>query len=145
MKFSNKNIDYYTTSNIGNTKVEVYVEKLESVNNIEKYEFIFKVDDSTSNNNKISIIKDLYNLFLLVQKTLLEYIDNNIIAKINDNNIIQLIIEPEGINESEVVNKDKLYNYHLDRLVKNYNKTLDNIFCTHSKEGIRHIISFSRC
>lgn len=144
MKINNKNIDYYRTSNIGNTKVEVYVEKIELSNDLEKYEFIFKIDNSTTSHNKLSLIKDLYNLFLLVQSTLLEYIDKVVMNRLDVNKTIQLVIEPEDNNSIEANKKDKLYSYHLDRLAKEYTDVINNIFCTHEKKGNIHTLIFSK-
>jgi hypothetical protein len=145
MKVKNKNIDYHTTGIIGNSKVDIYVEKLKTdTNNLEKYEFLFEIDNSTSNNNKLVLIKELYQLFLMVQDSLFKYIEENIIDKLDGDKIIQLLIEPEGKDDKEVKLKDNLYHYHLKRLAKQYNDIIDDVVCTYIKQNNTHILNFSK-
>jgi hypothetical protein len=141
---SNKNIDYYLSEMVNGNTVEVFAEKLSSNDDlIEKYEFTFKINQSTS--KQVSLyIPDLYKIFVIVQKSLLEYINENVLNKINDNKIVQLMVEAEGKNKTEVDYKDKLYDYHFDRLARKYTEMDNDVCCEHTRNNLSHFLTFSK-
>jgi hypothetical protein len=139
---SKNNIDFYVSEMIGRNKVEVFTERMKTESKeLEKYEFIFKINDSTS--KEISLfISDLYKLFGIVQKSLISYIENSLLPKVHNEKNIQLVVEAEGKTQQEIDYKTKLYNYHLDRLSKHYTDFIPGLVCKHTYEGITHNLMF---
>jgi hypothetical protein len=141
---SNKNVDFYLSEMVSGNLVEVFAEKLSSNDDlIEKYEFTFKINQSTS--KQVSLyIPDLYKIFVIVQKSLLKYIEENILNNVSDNKSIQLMVEAEGNDEKEISYKDKLYDYHLTRLAKKYTNVENEVWCKHTRKDLSHFLTFSK-
>lgn len=139
---SRKNLDFYVSEMIGRNKVEVFTEKLTSENKeLEKYEFIFKINDSTLKETSL-FISDLYKLFVVVQKSLISYIENTLIPKVQNEINVLLMVEAEGKTQQEIDYKTKLYNYHFDRLSNHYTDFFPGLVCKHTYEGITHNLLF---
>lgn len=142
MKINQSNLYDYQMQIIGNHKVEFFTEKIDTLcKNFEKYEFFFKIEESTS--KKISFfINDLHKIYSYSQKILLSLIDNVIMNNLNVDKVYQLVIEAEAEDKKELDHKQRLYDYHFDRLAKNYSN--NNVLCTHSKEGYVHTLTFMK-
>jgi len=139
---SKNNLDFYTSEMIGRNKIEVFSEKLKSDSEyVEKYEFIFKINESTAKETSM-FITDLYKLLVIVQKSLISYIEESLLPKVQNEKSIQLLVEAEGNTQQEIDYKTKLYNYHFDRLSNHYTNFFPNLICEHTYEGITHYLSF---
>jgi len=139
---SKNNLDFYTSEMIGRNKIEVFSEKLKSDSEfIEKYEFIFKINDSTAKETSM-FITELHKLLTIVQKSLLSYIEESLLPKVQNEKSIQLLVEAEGNTQQEIDYKTKLYNYHFNRLSNHYTNFFPSLVCEHTYEGITHQLSF---
>lgn len=139
---SKNNLDFYTSEMIGRNKIEVFSEKLKSDSEyVEKYEFIFKINESTAKETSM-FITDLYKLLVIVQKSLISYIEESLLPKVQNEKSIQLLVEAEGNTQQEIDYKTKLYNYHFDRLSNHYTDFFPGLVCKHTYEGITHNLLF---
>lgn len=139
---SNNNVDFYLSDMVGGNKIEIFVEKLPSKENVDRYEFLFKLNGSTTKQLSLSI-PDLYKVFVVVQRSLLNYIQSNIVSCLTEDKQVQLMIEAEGNTQQEVAYKDNLYNYHLERLSKMLTKQPNDVVCTHTVVNKSHFLNFS--
>lgn len=127
---------------VGEAKIEIFIEKLESpCTFIDRQEFIFKINDSTSKSLNFPI-QELLHIYTIIQKSMVDYVQNEVIPKL-DTRHIQLMIEAEGGTNKETQKKDKLYNYQLDRLSESYTDLDRGIYCTHTRDGNHHYLNFS--
>lgn len=132
-----------TKQMVGKSKVEVFTEKLESTCVfIDRQEFIFKINGSTSKELNFHI-HELYQIYTIIQKAMIEYVQNEVIPKL-DTRHVQLMIEAEGGTDRETRKKDQLYDYQLDRLSKVYSNLAKGVYCGHTRNGDHHYLNFSK-
>lgn len=143
MKPSSKRVDKLCSKKVGNSEIKVFTENyITDDPKVRKAEFIFEIDSSTKKQLDFSII-DLYKIMSIVYHALNEYVEKKIIIELNSLSSFQIMIEADGDNDKEVKMKDKLYNYHLNRLAIKFSKMYDNVFCVHTKDNLTHYLTFS--
>jgi hypothetical protein len=144
MKSSNKRVENLCCHKIGNSEIKVFAENQISDNpEVRKSEFIFEIDSSTKKQLDFPIF-DLYKIMGIVCNALNDYVENTIFKELNNINIFQIMIEAEGNTEKEIIMKDNLYDYHLNKLAKKFSEVVDEIFCEHTKDNLTHYLTFSR-
>jgi hypothetical protein len=144
MKINQSNLYNYDVKTIGNNKVEFFTEKVESACKfIEKYEFFFRIEESTTKKFNF-FIRDLHQIYTLIQDSILSLIDDVIIKNINNDKVYQLIIEAESADKKELELKQKVYDYHFERLAKSYTDKDSGIYCHHTKDGYIHTLNFMK-
>lgn len=144
MKSSSKRVENLCCKKVGNSEIKVFAENQPSDNPlVRKTEFIFEIDSSTKKQTDFQIF-DLYKIMSIVYHTLNDYVENKIIKELNTYTAFQIMIEAEGNTEKEIMMKDNLYDYHLNRLAKKFSEVVDEIFCEHTKDNLTHYLTFSR-
>ena len=143
MKSCSKRIETLCHEKIGKSELKIFTEKIESsCKLLKKTEFIFEIDSSTKKKTDFSIF-DLKKIRYIVKNTLNEYIQDRILKEVSNLSFYQLIVEIEGNDQKEVEMKHVLYDTYLDKLAKNLNEVVDEIFCVHSKDNLTHYLTFS--
>jgi hypothetical protein len=144
MKSKKETIQELVNTNVNNTKLSIFTEKLETqCPLIQKIEFMFQIENSTTKTINF-LLNDLYKIFLHVQGAFIAYIEENIISELKNNThkVYQIEIEAEGSSQKEIEYKDKLYDFHLNRISSKYTDLKNNIICTHDRIDNIHVLSF---
>lgn len=103
---------------IGNKDLRVYVEQIDNTNT---YDFSFTIDNTFFKSTKDYSINELFKIFCIVQDTLVNYIEKNVLPLTKEGNIIQLIIGACGESQESISMKNEVYAKQLNKLIKKYN------------------------
>jgi hypothetical protein len=112
---------------IGNNELKIYIEPIATC-----VDFSFTINDTFLTTTKHFSISELYQIYCVVQETLINYIENTVLTLVESGRIINLVIDACG---DDIDTKNKIYERQIQKLANKYN-------CLVEKDSEGYILTF---